>query len=126
MSEQLLNRLPKNLARTGAFTTLTALVGSAAGRSPEKTSWFRNLASRHFNRRPLFFRSYGPPCMPILLSVPPLHLIDSKRRETVPMNEGWHWHYWLTSPSMQAGVWVFFRSHRLAAAPVIAAALAVE
>ena len=126
MSEQLLNRLPKNLARTGAFTTLTAFVGSAASRSPEKTSWFRNL------RKPAF----QPPAVvfPVVwtalyadIAVSSAIALDRLQEEGDRADERRLALALLANLAVNAGwSWVFFRSHRLAAAPVIAAALAVS
>ncbi|MGG7102010.1 TspO/MBR family protein [Rhodococcus sp. 24CO] len=126
MSEQLLDRIPRNLARTGALTTLTALVGSAASRSPEKTLWFRNLRKPAFQPPAVVFpvvwtALYADIAVTSAIAFDRLDETGdhaNTRRLALAL---------LANLTVNAGwSWVFFRSHRLAAAPVIAAALAVS
>jgi benzodiazapine receptor len=122
--QQRYRQIPSTLARTGAMTALAALVGSAASGRPSKTIWFTNLRKPGFQPPPVVF--------PVVWTVLYLDIAVSSAiawnglRENddegaaraylralaanLAINAGWSW--------------VFFRSHRLAAAPAVAAVLA--
>lgn len=126
MTSQLLKRVPKNLLRTAVLTTATALTGSAASRSPAKTLWFTSL------RKP----AYQPPAVvfPIVwtalytdIAVTSAMALDRLQDSGDNANADGLARALVANLAVNAGwSWVFFRSHRLAAAPVIAALLSVS
>jgi tryptophan-rich sensory protein len=108
------------------MTALAALVGSAATGRPAKTRWFTDL------RKPAF----QPPSVvfPIVWSVLYLDIAVSsavaldglgKDDDEGPARD--YRRALATNLVINAGwSWVFFRSHRLAAAPVVAAVWAIS
>lgn len=119
-------RIPANLSRTGAMTAIAALVGSAASGRPAKTSWFTYLRKPSFQPPPVVFpivwtALYADIAVGSAITLDRLYEEgdDGGARNysralaaNLVVNAGWSW--------------VFFRWHRLAAAPVVAAILAVS
>lgn len=117
-------RLLTALAKTGAATTAAAVTGSLAS-SGANSPWFVRLRKPRFQPPAAVFpivwtALYADIAATSALAAERLEATDPEQSTTyaralavnLALNAGWSW--------------VFFRAHRLAAAPVVAGALAVS
>lgn len=114
------------ISRTGAMTTVAALAGSLASGRPENNSWFVALRKPAFQPPPVVFPVVWTSlyvdiavCSAIALNELQDNSDNAQARKyaralsaNLVMNSAW--------------TWVFFHSRRLAAAPILAATLAIS
>lgn len=123
-------RVLATISRTGAVTTLAALTGSLASGKPENNPWFVALRKPAFQPPPIVFPVVWTSlyvdiavCSAIALNELQDNLQDNSDNAqarkyarvlsaNLVMNSAW--------------TWVFFHSRRLAAAPALAATLAIS
>lgn len=117
--------IPRALPVTGAMTAVTAAVGSLATGRPENSRWFTRLRKPTIQPPSAVFpivwtALYTDLAVCSAVTVDRLGETDADAARdyiralavNLVVNAGWSW--------------VFFRAHRLAAAPVVAAALAAS
>ncbi|WP_454836860.1 TspO/MBR family protein [Rhodococcus qingshengii] len=116
----------KWLPRTATMTTAAAVVGSVASGRPARSPWFENLRKPSFQPPPAVF----PVVWTVLYADIAVSTALTLERLTENGDETAARDYTralTTNLLVNAGwSWVFFRSHRLRAAPVVAAVLTVS
>ncbi|BCN76780.1 TspO/MBR family protein [Prescottella equi] len=121
-SHPIRRRLRRSLGRTGAFTAGTALVGSAATRRPAEDDWFTDLRKPSFQPPPVAFPLVWTALYADIAVTSATAL--ARLREEDPRSAAAYQRALAANLAINASwSWVFFRAHRLWAAPVVAGVL---
>jgi len=115
-------RLRSSLLRTGALTAGTAVVGSAASRRPREDNWFASLRKPAFQPPPVVFPVVWTALYADIAVTSAAAL--ARLQEEDPGSAAAYRRALVVNLAVNASwSWVFFRAHRLWAAPVVAGLL---